>query len=102
MTDAAQLTPAKPDDIAEAIAHALQFDGRKRTHRSDEIMARIVAEHLVEALEGAGGAIMQRPPIAGGAAIGFEARDPKATRSTRPPLERLRASGVLCRRRLNS
>jgi hypothetical protein len=25
MTDAEQLTPAKPDDIAEAIAEALQF-----------------------------------------------------------------------------
>ena len=54
MTDAAQLTPAKPDDIAEAIACALQFDGRKRTHRADEIMVRIVASQLVEALERAG------------------------------------------------
>ena len=80
MTDAEQLTPAKPDDIAEAIAHALQFDGRKRTHRSDEIMARIVAEQLVEALDRAGFVVMQRPPVAGGAAIGFGARDPKATR----------------------
>jgi len=49
MTDAEQFTPAKPDDIAQALAHALQFDGRKRTHRADEIMARIVAEQLVEA-----------------------------------------------------
>ena len=80
MTDAAQLSPAKSDDIAEAIACALQFDGRKRTHRADEIMARIVAEQLAEALERAGFVVMQRPPVAGGAAIGFGARDPKATR----------------------
>ena len=51
MSDAEQLTPAKPEDIAEAIAYALQFYARKRTHRADEMMARIVAEQLVEALE---------------------------------------------------
>ncbi len=78
--DAEQLTPAKPDDIAEAIAYALQFDGRKRTHRADEMMARIVAERPVAAFEPAGFVIMQRPPMAGGAAIGFGARDPKPTR----------------------
>ena len=80
MSDAAQRTPAKPDEIAQAIAHALQFDGRKRMHRAAEIMARIVAEQLVEALERAGFVIMQRPPVAGGAAIGFGARDPRPTR----------------------
>jgi hypothetical protein len=58
----------------------VQFDGRKRMHRADETMARIVAEQLVEALERAGFVVMQRPPMAGGAAIGFGARDPKATR----------------------
>jgi hypothetical protein len=80
MTDAEQFMPAKPDDIAQALAHALQFDGRKRTSRADEIMARIAAAQLVEALERAGFVIMQRPPIAGGAAIRFGARDPKPTR----------------------
>jgi hypothetical protein len=63
MTDAEQFTPAKPEDIAQALAHAFQFDGRKRTHRADEIMARTVAAQLVEALERAGFVIMQRPPI---------------------------------------
>ena len=80
MSDAEQLTPAKPEDIAEAIAYLLQFDGGKRTHRADEMMARIVAEQPVEALERAGLVVVQRPPLAGGAAIGFGARDPKATR----------------------
>jgi hypothetical protein len=31
-TDAEQLTPAKPDDIAEAIAVALRYSGRKRVN----------------------------------------------------------------------
>ena len=80
MTDAQQLTPAKPDDIAEAIAFALRYSGRKRVNDAGEMMARIVAERLVEALDRAGFVIMQRPPMAGGAAIGFGARDPKPTR----------------------
>jgi hypothetical protein len=80
MTDAEQPTPAKPDDIAEAIAFALRYSGRKRTHDAGEMMAAIVAKRLVEHLERAGFVIMQRPPVAGGAAIGFGARDPKATR----------------------
>jgi hypothetical protein len=74
MTDAEQLTPAKPKDLAEAFAYALQFDGRKRMHRADETMARIVAAQLVEALERAGFVVMKRPPMAGGAAIGFGAQ----------------------------
>ena len=78
MTDA--LTPAKPDDIAEAIAFALRYSGRKRVNDAGKIMARIVAARLVEALERAGFVVMQRPPVAGGAAIGFGAREPKATR----------------------
>jgi hypothetical protein len=47
MTDAEQLTPAKPDDIAEAIAFALRYSGRKRVNDAGEIMARIVAARLV-------------------------------------------------------
>jgi hypothetical protein len=80
MSDAARLTPAKPDDIAETIAFALRYSGRKRVNDAGEMMARIVAEQLVEALERAGLVVMKRPPMAGGAAIGFGARDPKATR----------------------
>ena len=79
MTDAPQFTPAKPDDIAEAIAFALRYSGRKRVNDAGEIMARIVAARLVEHLERAGFVVMKRPPVAGGAAIGFGARDPKPT-----------------------
>jgi hypothetical protein len=44
MTDVPdRLTPAAPDDIADALAFALRFDGRRRKHDAAEMMARIVA-----------------------------------------------------------
>jgi len=64
------LMPASPEDLAAALAFALRFEGRKRTHNADEIMAEIVAKRLVEHLERAGFVIMRRPPIGGGAALG--------------------------------
>jgi hypothetical protein len=67
MTDAAdRLTPATPDDLASALAFALRFEGRKRTHYADEIMAEIVAKRL----ERAGFVVMKRPAQIGGAALG--------------------------------
>jgi hypothetical protein len=45
---------ADPDDLAAALAFALRFQGRKRVHNADEIMAEIVAKRLVEHLERAG------------------------------------------------
>ena len=35
------LTPAEPRDLADAIAFALRFEGRKRVHQADEYMAAI-------------------------------------------------------------
>ena len=51
MLDADKLTPADPSDLTDAIAYALRFQGRKRVHNADEIMAEIVAKRLVEHLE---------------------------------------------------
>jgi hypothetical protein len=65
-----KLTPADPRDLADAFAFALRFQGRKRVHDVDEIMAEIVAKRLVEHLERAGFVVMKRPPIGGGAALG--------------------------------
>jgi hypothetical protein len=65
-----RLTPAAPDDIAEALAFALRFEGRKRKHDAGEMMARIVAERLVRHLEGAGFVVMRKPPGVGAAALG--------------------------------
>ncbi len=62
MPDEAQLRPATAEDIAEALAFALQFDGRKRVHQADDFMARITAQRLVEHLERSGFVLMKKPP----------------------------------------
>ena len=62
MTDAHKLTPANADEVEQALAFALRYDGRKRSHKGDELMARIVAEHLVQHLELSGFVIMKKPP----------------------------------------
>ena len=64
------LTPATADDVADALAFALRFHGRKRVHNADETMAEIVAKRLVEHLERAGFVVMRRAPTSGGAALG--------------------------------
>ena len=84
MTDAPdRLTPAAPEDLADALAFALRFDGRKRVHNGDEIMAAIVAKRLVDHLERAGFVVMRKPPSAGAAALGrgFEGRYRTAARA---------------------
>jgi len=45
---------ASPDELTQAIAYALQVDGRKRFRVSGEIMAKITAAHLAECLRQAG------------------------------------------------
>ena len=66
MTDTADnLKPATPDDLADALAFALRFHGRKRIHNADEIMARIVAERLVDHLLRSRFVLMKLPPIDG-------------------------------------
>ena len=68
MTDAPErLTPATPDDLADSLAFALLFDGRKRKHDADEFMARMVAKRLVQYLQGAGFVVMKKPPAVGAA-----------------------------------
>ena len=61
-----KLTPADPADLAEAIAFALRYSGRKRVHHGDEYMAKIAAERIVRHLELARFVVM-RPPIRGSA-----------------------------------
>jgi hypothetical protein len=70
MSDADRHTPASSEDLADALAFALRYSGRKRTHDAGEMMAAIVAKRLVEHLERAGFVVMKKPPIGGGAAIG--------------------------------
>ena len=70
MPERVDLTPATPEDLAEALAFALRYSGRKRTHDAGEMMSAIVAKRLVEHLERSGFVVMKKPPIRGGAAIG--------------------------------
>jgi hypothetical protein len=62
-----RLTPATSEDLADAIAFALRFSGRKRVHNADELMSAIVAKRLVEHLQRSGFVVMKRPPIGGSA-----------------------------------
>ena len=59
------LTPATAQDVANALAFALRFSGRKRVHNADELMSSIVAKRLAEHLERSGFVVMKSPPIGG-------------------------------------
>jgi hypothetical protein len=65
MPDDDNLTPADPRDLADAIAFALKFSGRKRVHDADAFMAKITADRIVRHLEQSQYVVMKRPPIAG-------------------------------------
>ena len=43
MPDADRLTPASSEDLADALAFALRYSGRKRVNDASEMMAAIVA-----------------------------------------------------------
>ena len=62
MSEDPRLIPAAAEDVEEALAFALRFDGRKRAHGGDELMARITAERLVEHLARSGFVVMRKPP----------------------------------------
>ena len=70
MPHADRLTLADPSDLAAALAFALRFEGRKRVHNADEIMAEIVARRLVEHLERSGFVVMKGPSEIGAASLG--------------------------------
>jgi hypothetical protein len=62
MPETPPFRPAAADEIADTLAFALRFDGRKRVHQADEMMARIVADRLVRHLERSGFVVMKKPP----------------------------------------
>jgi hypothetical protein len=66
----ATLNPFLAEDIADALAFALRFQGRKRVHNADEIIAEIVADRIVEHLERAGFVVMKKPPEIGRSSLG--------------------------------
>ena len=56
------LRPATPEEVEETLSFGLRYDGRKRVHHADEIMARITAERLARLLERSGIVLMKRAP----------------------------------------
>lgn len=53
------LRPANPDDVAEAMPHALRYDRRKRrAHNADSVIARVAADLLVRHFLAAGYVIL--------------------------------------------
>jgi len=63
MRDPPNLRPATRDEIMQSLSFALRFNGRKRVHDADEVMARITAERLVEHLGRSGYVVMHKPPL---------------------------------------
>jgi hypothetical protein len=55
------MRPATPDEVVEALAFALRYRGRARTHDADGFMARAAAERLLEHLERSGFVLMRKP-----------------------------------------
>lgn len=56
--------PCHAEEIAETLAYALRWEGRKRVHHADDMMAWIVADRLVRHLERSGFVVMKRPAMA--------------------------------------
>jgi hypothetical protein len=61
------LSPATTEDVADALAFALRFHGRKRVSTAYEYMAQITAARLCKHLRLSGFVIMKKSPIAGSA-----------------------------------
>jgi hypothetical protein len=53
---------AAADEIADAFAYALRYDGNRRVHHADAVMARIAADFLIRHLEQCGFVLMRAPP----------------------------------------
>jgi hypothetical protein len=55
------IRPAIEDELIESLAFALRYEGRKRVHHADDMMARITAERLVRHLRGCGFVLLKDP-----------------------------------------
>jgi hypothetical protein len=61
MSEDGKLRPATTEEIADSIAFALRYEGRKRVTHADEMMARITADRLVRHLRRSGFVVMRQP-----------------------------------------
>jgi hypothetical protein len=62
MPNVPTLRPADPIEVADALAYALRYDGKRRVYHADDAMARITAERLFRHLEQAGFVLMREAP----------------------------------------
>src|SRR5271168_4247796 len=82
MPDTPHLRPATADEIADALSFALRYQGRKRVHHADDMMARITAERLIQHLTASGVCADE-----GAAACGTDDRRNAALGGLTPPRE---------------
>ena len=57
------LSPATREEVISTLSFALRFAGRKRTHKADDFMARIAAEHLLDHLVRSGFVVSKGPAL---------------------------------------
>jgi hypothetical protein len=57
----AKLRPATPEELQQALVHALKFNGRRQFQSSRDAMAEITAAHLAEALRAGLFVVMKAP-----------------------------------------
>jgi hypothetical protein len=62
MTEASTRRPADSVELIDTLAYALRYDGKRRVHHADEVMACITAEYLIRHLEQAGFVLMREAP----------------------------------------
>jgi hypothetical protein len=62
MTEASTRRPADSVELIDTLAYALRYDGKKRVHHADDVMARATAEYLIRHLEQAGFVLMRKAP----------------------------------------
>ena len=62
MTDPALPRPAPPDEISDALAFALRYDGKRCFRGSEDAQTRIMAAHLIRHLERAGFVVLRKVP----------------------------------------
>jgi hypothetical protein len=65
--------PADLSEVIETLSFALRYDGRKRVHHADTVIARIVAERLLAHLEQSGFVVMKKPEGAAPSTSGMPA-----------------------------
>lgn len=62
MSDEKPLRPATEEEVTHSLSFALRFDGKKPVRYADDLMASLMAKHLLKHLELSGYVIMKGPP----------------------------------------